>query len=125
MKLRLRENSIRLRLLQTEIAQLRERGSVSEKISFAPGQTFQYSIGISKNGNEIKARFENGGVKIEIPKTLATEWIETERIGLESEQIVDDNLRLKIVLEKDFSCPERPLDPDNANAFPNPKSSCE
>jgi hypothetical protein len=125
MKLRLRENSVRLRLLQSEIAELRETGSVSEKISFAPRQIFQYSIGISNGGNEIKARFENGGVKIEIPKALATEWIETDQVGLESEQIVDENLRLKIVLEKDFSCPERPLDPDNADAFPNPKSSCE
>ena len=125
MKLRLRENSIRLRLLQSEIAQLRESGSVSEKISFAPRQAFRYSIDISDGGNGITARFENGDIKIDIPKALATEWIETDRIGLESEQIIDENLRLKIVLEKDFSCPERPLDPDNADAFPNPKSSCE
>jgi len=32
---------------------------------------------------------------------------------------------LKIILEKDFSCPERPLDADNADAFQNPKSSCQ
>lgn len=125
MKLRLRENSIRLRLLQSEIRQLRERGSVSEKISFAPRNALNYSVDISDERSEITAHFENGDIKVEIPKVLANEWIETGQIGLENEQFIDDNLRLKIVLEKDFSCPERPLDPDNADAFPNPSASCQ
>lgn len=125
MKLRLRENSIRLRLLQSEIRELRERGRVSEKISFAPRNALNYSIDISDDGNEITAHFENGDIRVEIPKNLANDWIDTEQIGLENEQFIDDNLRLKIVLEKDFSCPERPLDPDNADAFPNPSSSCQ
>jgi hypothetical protein len=125
MKLRLRENSIRLRLLQSEIARLHEHGSVSEKIRFAPQNALNYSVDVSEQAKEITAHFENGDIKVEIPKALANEWIETERIGLENEQIIDEGLRLKIVLEKDFSCPERPLDPDNADAFPNPKSSCQ
>jgi hypothetical protein len=125
MKLRLRENSIRLRLLQSEITRLHEHGSVSEKISFAPLNALNYSIDISEQAKEITAHFKNGDIKVEIPKALANEWIETEQIGLENEQFIDENLRLKIVLEKDFSCPERPLDPDNADAFPNPSSSCQ
>lgn len=125
MKLRLRENSIRLRLLQSEMAQLRELGSVSEKIRFAPQQTLNYSINISDEAKEITASLENGEVKVKVPKLKAVEWIETEQIGIENEQIINDNLSLKIILEKDFSCPERPLDVDNADAFPNPKSSCQ
>lgn len=125
MKLRLRKNSIRLRLLQSEITRLHEHGSVSEKIRFAPQNALDYSIDVSEQAKEITAHFKDGDIKIEIPKALANEWIETEQIGLENEQIIDGNLRLKIVLEKDFSCPERPLDPDNSDAFPNPKSSCQ
>jgi len=124
MKLRLRENSIRLRLLQSEIRQLGESGRVSEKILFAPLQTLNYSVIIADETKEITASFQNGDVTVEIPKVLADEWIETGQIGLENEQIINENLNLKIILEKDFSCPERPLDADNADAFQNPKSSC-
>ncbi len=125
MKLRLRENSIRLRLLQSEITRLQEHGSVSERIRFAPHNALNYSVDVSEQAKEITAHFDNGDIKVEIPEALANEWIETEQIGLENEQIIDGDLRLKIILEKDFSCPERPLDPDNADAFPNPKSSCQ
>ncbi len=125
MKLRLRKNSIRLRLLQSEIRSLAKSGGVSEKILFAPDKSLKYSVNISDDAREISASFQNGDVRIEIPKFLAEKWIESDQIGLENNQFIDNNLSLKIVLEKDFSCPERPLDPDNADAFANPKSSCQ
>ena len=31
---------------------------------------------------------------------------------------------LKITVEKDFVCVERPLDEDNKDAFPHPKMNC-
>ncbi len=104
MKLRLRENSIRLRLLQSEIKMLHDDGFVSEKIRFATQQTLTYTIRASEIIQEIAAQFENEEITIEVPKLLADEWTQTECVGLEGEQKIDGNLSLKILLEKDFVC---------------------
>ena len=121
MKLRLRENSIRLRLLQSEIEQLRNNRCVSEKIQFANSKSLTYTIVVSDAAEEISAGFEDGEITVEIPLERATEWLETNRVGLENERKVDGNAALEITLEKDFVCLDRPLDADNADAFPHPK----
>ena len=124
MKLRLRENSIRLRLLQNEIKSLGDNGFVSETITFAPSQKLIYTLKISEAANEIFARFSDGEITVEIPVKTAENWIETDLIGLEKEQEIDGEKNIKILIEKDFVCTERPFDADNKNAFPHPKMNC-
>lgn len=124
MKLRLRKNSIRLRLLQNEIEQLRNGRKVSEKIQFNQSQIFTYTIAVSDTAREISARFAEGEIIVEIPLEQTLDWTNTNRVGLETEQKVDESLTLKITLEKDFVCLDRPLDADNADAFPHPKMNC-
>ncbi|MGI8786429.1 MAG: DUF7009 family protein [Pyrinomonadaceae bacterium] len=124
MKLRLRENSIRLRLLQSEIFNLRESGTISEKIRFDAFQTLTYTIAVSRQTEKISARFSDKEIIVEIPFAAAQNWLATNLVGLESKQAIDENSTLKITIEKDFACPERPLDADNADAFPNPKTLC-
>ncbi len=124
MKLRLRENSIRLRLLQSEIKILGESSFVSETISFAPTQKLVYLLKISETANEIFARFADGEITIEIPVKTAKNWIDTDLIGLDNEQKINGEKKLKILIEKDFVCVERPLDADNKDAFLHPKMNC-
>jgi len=124
MKLRLRENSIRLRLLQSEVEQLRKSGSVSETIRFSQFQVLTYILKISNDAAEISARFESGKITVEVPSNAARNWTETNLVGLENKQTVNKNMTLKITIEKDFVCLERPLDADNADAFPHPKMHC-
>lgn len=120
MKLRLRKNSIRLRLLQSEIKLLKESGSVSETITFAPGQILFYNLQISENAQFISAHFLNNQIIVEIPFEIAQNWINTETIGIK----IDTRESLTILIEKDFVCIERPSDADNADAFPHPKLKC-
>lgn len=124
MKLRLRENSIRLRLLQGEVKILKETGTVSEKIMFSKSQILVYTLKVSENMSEIFADFKDQEITIEIPKQTAQDWIQTNLVGLENEQKIDDEKTLKILIEKDFVCLERPLDKDNADAYPHPKIKC-
>lgn len=124
MKLRLRENSIRLRLLQSEIKKLQENGIVSEKIQFANSQILTYTLKISNDAKEISAVFAGAEITVEIPFEAARKWIQTTLVRLEYEQKIENNLTLRILLEKDFVCLERPLDADNADAFPHPKIEC-
>jgi len=124
MKLRLRENSIRLRLLQTEVEQFRKNGSVSERIRFSQFQVLTYTLKISDDAAEISACCEDEEIIVVVPSDAARDWTETNLVGLEREQKINETLTLKISIEKDFVCLERPLDADNADAFPHPKANC-
>lgn len=123
MKLRLRENSIRLRLLRSEIEQLRQSGTVSEKIQFSPRRSLIYTLKVSA-ATEISSRYENNEIIIEIPFDAACEWTTTDLVGLENKQKINENLTLEITLEKDFACLDRPFDADNRDAFPRPSQNC-
>lgn len=124
MKLRLRENSIRLRLLQGEVKTLNESGSISEKITFGASQILVYRLKISDEAQAISASFERDEITVEIPRATANDWINTAQIGLQIEQFIDDKKSLSILIEKDFVCIERPADADNADAFPHPNLKC-
>jgi hypothetical protein len=124
MKLRLRENSIRLRLLQSEVKNLKEGGSVSEAIAFGKSQILVYRLQVSDKARAISASFQNDEITIEIPREIADDWINTAQVGLQTEQQIDDGKPLSVLIEKDFVCIERPADADNADAFPHPKMKC-
>jgi Family of unknown function (DUF7009) len=124
MKLRLRENSIRLRLLQSEVKNLQENGSISEAITFGKSNILTYRIKVSDAAQTISAAFEAGEIIVEIPRDAAENWINTTQVGLQIEQKSDGAKPLSILIEKDFVCLERPSDADNADAFPHPKLKC-
>jgi hypothetical protein len=126
MKLRLRENSIRLRLLQSEVVQLREIGNVSETIVFGinPAENLTYSLRVSEDEDEISAQMTDNQIEVLLPLNAAEIWADTNEVGLYGEQKIGHLTTLKIIVEKDFVCVERPTDADNKDAFPHPKMKC-
>lgn len=126
MKLRLRENSIRLRLLRPEVRQLRETGNVSEKIIFGvgPAESLTYALRVSDDAERIYAQMTNNGIEIFLPVAEAERWVDSDEVGLYAAQPIGDLGELKIAVEKDFVCIDRPADKDNRDAFPNPKMKC-
>ena len=126
MKLRLRENSIRLRLLQKEVQQLREIGNVSETIVFGinPAENLTYSLRVSEDADEISAQMTDNQIEVFLPLNAAEIWADTNEVGLYAEQKIGDSTTLKIIVEKDFVCIERPADADNKDAFPHPEMKC-
>lgn len=126
MKLRLRENSIRLRLLQSEVRQLREFGNVSETIIFGvnPTENLTYSLRTSAEVLEISAQMIDNQIEIFLPLLTVEKWVDSDEAGLYGTQKIGDLAVLKILVEKDFVCVDRPLDKDNKDAFPHPKVKC-
>lgn len=116
MKLRIRGNSIRFRLLKSEVAELAEKGSVSESTEFGDSR-LTYSIVC---GPGISAAFANNEVSVIVPDEDIRNWADDDsKIGIEA-----DSEGLKILIEKDFACPTRKDDPDNLDAFANPEAVC-
>ena len=120
---------MRLRLLRAEVEELRDRGRVAETIRFgpAPAEQLTYVLEMKSDAALIDARFADNKITVRIPVLMARNWIETELVALQSEAPTgndDPENALKILIEKDFVCPERKDDPDNIDAFPHPAGEC-
>lgn len=126
MKLRIQGNSIRLRLLRSEVERFASVGQISETIEFGTdGSNFlRYSIVTSLEAESISARLFGNEISIVVPIAVAEQWTSTDEVGLGREQSIGSGESLMILVEKDFACIERPDDPDRDDAFPNPNVVC-
>ena len=123
MKLRIKGNSIRLRLLRSEVERFAADGRISDEVIFANAR-LMYALALSDNSDSVTATFEDGTIEIAVPAHLAKHWSSGEQVGIESSQQFGDGEPLAILIEKDFACLDRPDDPDRHDAFPNPNSDC-
>ena len=123
MKLRIRANSIRLRLGQTEVRRLVDEGQVDERTHFAPGgPVLAYGLR-SVDSPVVSASFDGGNLVVAVPQSLARQWADTDQVGIEAAQPTGPGGTLRILIEKDFEC----LDADGGerqdDAFPNPRGA--
>ena len=122
MKLRIRGNSIRLRLTKSEVDQFHSTGDVSETVNFGES-VMRYSL---RTGDveTLAAEFRDGELRIIVPREKVEVWTGSEQVGIEGDQPVGDGQELHILIEKDFEClAERPGE-DDSDAFPNPLAAC-
>jgi len=122
MKLRLKHNSIRLRLTQGEVTQLAASGSVEESIEFGAGRRLTYRL-IGTDDESTTASFGDGGtLSVAIPRTTASEWALGDEVGLNAE-IDADGSRLSVLIEKDFTCLKKRDDGSDEDTFPHPDAA--
>ena len=129
MKLRIRGNSLRLRLLRGEVEQFGKTGRVAETIQFgvSPAARLSYILEADGEAEQININFKDNQITVKIPAQAARNWVESDEVSLRSEQPIEngdaENI-LKILIEKDFVCLDRKDDPDNSDAFPHPTRKC-
>jgi hypothetical protein len=114
MKLRVRGNSIRLRLVQNEVAALREGRVVEESIALEPSP-FAYAITAVK-ASSIRARFDGARLIVEVPESIVRDFCDTDRVGFDA---TDGDV--KVLVEKDWKC-LAPRDEDEGDAYPHPRA---
>ena len=121
MKLRLQFNSIRFRLKKNEVEQFVRTGRVEEKIISGSGDdgTFRYVLEATGAVSTPRATLTPRVIIVQVPPDAVTRWASTDQIGIEGEQLVDNQTSLRILIEKDFACIEG-TDEENADTFPNP-----
>jgi len=126
MKIRIKGNSLRFRLLRGEVSRFGETGRVTETIKFGalPQEKLTYSLEAIRDAQTIAARFADNQITVTIPEATARNWVDSDLITLESNQPIETESVLKILIEKDFVCLDRKDDPDNADAFPHPTGKC-
>ena len=115
MKLRIKGNTIRLRLTQSEVATIGADGSVKETTIFSPTSQFEYEVQ-AREVAAIESEYQNNRMLISIPKAIARAWAVSNDVGIEAEQN-----QLKIIIEKDFACLS-PRGEEDSDTFENPLS---
>ena len=121
MKLRIRGNSIRLRLTMSDIAQFAATGSVEEKVEFGFAKSaLCYRLNRTEDGDTARANFEDQCLSISIPAADADNWIKSEQVSIDATQPIGDNRVLRILVEKDFACLTARVNEDDSDAFTNP-----
>ncbi|HEX8288790.1 MAG TPA: hypothetical protein VF556_12375 [Pyrinomonadaceae bacterium] len=125
MKLRIRRNSLRLRLTKSEVAVIGAGGTVEETVEFCDesSQRLIYALEASAAARNPTAVFDAGRITVIIPKTQAEEWARTDQVGIETEKQLGDNRSLHILIEKDFSCLESRKGEEDADTFAHPRQN--
>ena len=121
MKLRIRGNSLRVRISQPELKQLASQGVAEDSVSFAAHSRLGYRVRVSDT-RDLSAEFADGQITVFIPERAMSTWLEPEEVGLRGEQALAGSGPLKILVEKDFTClaPREDEDEDESELFPNP-----
>lgn len=126
MKLRIRENSVRLRLKRGEVDQIASGKSIIEETRF-PGSVLTYRLDVSDDG-KFSTDFNEGNLVICVPVSELKQWAETDQVSMVAEQALQDSGTLSLLIEKDFSClapgHHRP-DEDDVDTYPHPQADSE
>ena len=115
MKLRIQENSLRLRLTRSEVARLHEHGVVEETARFKSDGRLTYRLLRRADTDSVQADLQNGIITVHVPAVAVDPWATSDEVGLYAQ---DGDL--KIAIEKDFRCLTRPREEEAADAYPHP-----
>jgi hypothetical protein len=123
MKLRIKGNSLRLRLTQSEVARIGNGQSVEESISFSPEQTLTYVIVVSADAAAVWSHYAANRIAVVLPLSVAKAWVSGNEVGINATQPITANDHLKIIIEKDFTCLTKRTGDDDKDTFPHPEVS--
>jgi len=103
MKIRIKDNSIRIRLNKLEVERFGKEGYIESTTAFV-SNTLTYALESrpDKHGHELSADFQNSVITLYIPEKMAKDWVETDAIGFETNMPLDNGETLFLLLEKDF-----------------------
>ncbi len=121
MKLRLIQNSVRVRVSQTEAAQLAEGKSVEQSTLFSESAKLTCTLEPATGITDVHLLFEGTRLSIRIPLAQAKQWGTTDQVAIEFDQPIDADRSIRILIEKDFECLHPRID-DSDDAFPNPQA---
>lgn len=117
MKLRLRDDSLRLRLNRNEVAGLNETGLAESRTALSPGSALVYRVRLSPRATQPEVFFEQGVIAIDIPELAGRLWATSEEVGI----YATTAWGLRIAIEKDFRCLDAGArDEDESNAYDHP-----
>jgi hypothetical protein len=124
MKLRLKGNSLRMRVTRSDLQKLRQDGRIEETTWLGPEENARLTYALEQNAHIARAalRFDLPAITVAIPAGEFERWAASAQVGVYA--TIDQGPRgsLEIIIEKDFACMHG-SDAENLDAFPNPHAA--
>ena len=120
MKIRIYNDTLRLRVDRTEAEQIGRGETVACATRFASGQTFAYRLSVGDT-DAVRADFDQGTIAVILPTATAEHWSSDAT----EVSIVAEDGGLQLLIEKDFECLDPREGEDQSNRFKNPKAGLE
>ena len=121
MKLRIKGNSVRIRLSVTEVETLSSGTPLRESTAFAGGK-LEYSVE-PVDAACMNATFENNRITLLVPQNYLVNWPSNSVVGFDESVAISHAESLRLLLEKDFKCLDV-SEEDQADYFENPSKVC-
>jgi hypothetical protein len=122
-KLRLLDDTIRLRLSRGDVAAVDKEGVVEAKTHFPDGAAFRFALESSAGGS-VSAEFTGNRMVVRLPKADISAWANDDSaVSLHGEVQLAENAALTLLVEKDFQCLTPRPDEDQTDLFSNPDST--
>ncbi|WP_375416494.1 DUF7009 family protein [uncultured Hymenobacter sp.] len=117
MKLRLEDNTLRLRLSGPEVETFAATGRIATDTRLGPGPGQLLSYALERTAPKIPTppagpeaieadtaglRYAPGQITVLVPAPLADKWTSTSQTGFSAEIIVSETAKLRILVEKDL-----------------------
>ena len=120
MKLRIKGNSIRFRLTQSEVKIVEQTGFVKDQIKFSNSISLEYEIKAVTYLDHVEPVYSENKITLKVNESLIRDWAHSDQVTISSSLDLSSNENLTILIEKDFKCLS-PRDEDESDMFPHPK----
>ena len=128
MKLRLRGNTLRLRLTVGEVAALGAGDEVTEATLFPDGSTLRYRLradgaeALASQHSQTTAQGLVHEIVVQVPRGDAAIWSTSTVVGFAGEEPMVMG-PLNVLIEKDFDCVVPRAGEESLGTFPNPNAT--
>jgi hypothetical protein len=123
MKLRFKDNSLRFRLAQSELAMLIGAGRIEKTIYFGPDEdaSLTYALEHRFSSKSASIRYQASEVTVVLSTAEVSTWQDSDQVGIYATLDLGPRGALEILVEKDYACLDL-SDGENIDTFPNPKA---
>ena len=123
MKLRIKGNSVRLRLSKWEVERFAKEGILQETTNFG-NHMLSYTVK-STEEKTMTATLTQAGITLLVPLTQLMQWAGSNtQVGISQKMDIGNNETLSLLLEKDFKCIDANPEDDQEDFFENPDKVC-
>ena len=107
MKLRIHDNSIRLRLTDDDVRRFQSEGSIESSLDFGTDR-FIFRLVADPSSRSTTAELATNLIAVHVPAGEAREWAESETLAIEGGTMP------RIIVEKELSCLHKKRSADTA-----------
>lgn len=124
MKIRIKGDTIRIRLTKSEVDVFGSEGHIEEITHFG-NSAFSYALTSDEGAKELSASYDNGKISLLVPPAMQREWVDTDIVGFKNNIDIGGGKTLFLLLEKDFKCIDGEVLEDQSDNYENPLATCQ